>query len=204
MKQGYTLHTEATILVGTDDNDGEERLEFERTLLEVAQAQELEVLSPPPTPLRPSLCLSASTSSFAWDSNSRLFESSSSLDVPSLASSQTSANCDSSCEDDDPNQGQEDAPELIPYPEPGVHFHARHKEFVIIAPSSAVHRLVTVEFNGSSVHKVHSRKPLGVHVPSFSPNDIVLSARGENHIAVVRRGAKSNKISLTIQGRSEY
>ena len=175
--------------------------------------------SPHPSPLRPSLRLTPSSSSLTEDFSSH--ESSSvqastsllSLSVPSVdyASSSTSIqtpNCDSDCEDfvleDGDGECEESMSYLIPHPDSGVHFHACSKQLIMVSPSPTVHRVVSIYYRRNRVYKVNSQKPVFAHQPSFSPDDVLVSARADPHIAMVRRGAKSGKLTLTLHNHSQF
>ena len=177
---------------------------------------------PPPSPLRPSLRLSRSSSiNFERSPSRRSFLSTSSLNVPSLTSATSSPrslqNDNSSWdgaessildESDSSETELEDTDnyisKAIPPPCRGVHFHARRKHFVIIPPpKSCVHRVVSVQFQGDKVREISSRKPFGANT-SFSQDDISLSAKGADHIAIVRRSSKSSKIFVTVHRRGEH
>jgi hypothetical protein len=54
------------------------------------------------------------------------------------------------------------------------------------------------------VREIKSRKPFGANSASFSQDDIALSAKGVDHIVVVRRSSKSSKIFATIHRRGEH
>lgn len=176
----------------------------------------------PPSPLRPSLRLSRSSSIGFDRPPSRSLASPSSLTVPSLTSASSSTltlrSDNSSWDGAESSTGDESASseteleaadnsilKVIPAPSRGVHFHARRKHFVIIPPpKSSVHRVISVQFQGSKVREIKSRKPFGANSASFSPDDLALSAKGADHIVVVRRGPKSSKIFVTIHRRGEH
>lgn len=175
----------------------------------------------PPSPLRPSLRLSRSSSINFNRPPSRSFASTSSLSVPGLTSASTStlrsdnsswdgaesSICDESAAsdtelDDNDADAYDSVSKAIPTPCRGVHFHARRKHFVIMPPPhSSAPRVVSVQFQGSKVKDICSRKPFGANLSSFSHQDVTLSAKGPDHVAMVRRNAKSNKVFLTVHRR---
>lgn len=102
---------------------------------------------------------------------------------------------------DDGSEINSSISEMIPNSR-GTHFHAHSKQFVILPPpSSSVHRVVSVHLAGNKVREVKSRKPFGVGSSALSSEDVTLSAKGKDHVVLVRRTAKNAKISVTINRR---
>ena len=209
MSAGYLLG-EAPLSVKVNEAD-------EQTLL--ARLLQEDQSPPRPSPLRPSLRLPSSSSSLREDFSS--YESSSaqastpllSLGVPSIdyASSSTSIrtpNYDSDSEgfglEDGDGECEESMSCLIPPPNLGVHFHACSKQLIMVSASGAVHRVVSIYYRRNRVYKVNSQKPIYAHQSSFSPDDVLVSARADDHVTIVRRGAKSGKLTLTVHKHSQF
>jgi len=216
MVQGYFIGDESEVLLAEGPPAVIEPEPFKDLLSSITQTLQ------PPSPLRRSLRLSRTSSISFERSPSRPLASPSSLNVPSLTSASSSpltrhsdvsswdgAESSISDESDSSEIELEDADDYIskaiPAPCRGVHFHARRKHFVIIPPpKSSVHRVVSVQFQGNKVREICSRKPFGANTSSFSQDDISLSAKGADHIAVVRRSSKSSKIFVTVHRRGEH
>lgn len=178
----------------------------------------------PPSPLRPSLRLSRSSSisfepsalkikgagspsslgvpSFASRSSSSLLSNGSSLSQTSITTNESGDESDD--EDSDVDDGSEissSISNMIPNSR-GAHFHAHPKQFVILPPpSSSVHRVISVHLTGNKVREVKSRKPFGVNSSALSFDDLTLSAKGKDHVVLVRRTSKNAKVSVTIHRR---